>query len=102
IQENFTEGSDVAGTGYTTDMLLNTISNAPKQLANDFMGQYHYAGLFARVNYNLANKYVITLSARRDGSSRFGEGKQFGNFGAVGAAWILSEEKFFKNRLSFL
>jgi TonB-linked SusC/RagA family outer membrane protein len=102
VQKNFTEGSDVNGDGYTTDFLLNSISNAPNQYANDFSGQYRYAGLFARANYNYANKYLINLSARRDGSSRFGEGKQFGNFGAVGGAWIISEEKFLKSRSSFL
>jgi TonB-linked SusC/RagA family outer membrane protein len=102
IQKNITEGSDVNGDGYTTDFLLHTISNAPNQYANDFWGQYRYAGIFARANYNFANKYVLNLSARRDGSSRFGEGKQFGNFGAIGAAWILSEEKFIKNHIKFL
>lgn len=102
IQSNTTEGSDVSGTGYSSDLLLHTISNAPSQYANQFFGKYRYSGLFARINYNLADKYIITLSGRRDGSSRFGEGKQFGNFGAVGLAWIFSEEKLIKDHLKFL
>src|SRR4029077_12173798 len=39
---------------------------------------------------------------RRDGSSRFGSGKQYGNFGAIGAAWIFSDERWFKKLLPFI
>ncbi len=39
---------------------------------------------------------------RRDGSSRFGVNNQYHNFGAIGAAWIFSEEKFFKENIRFL
>src|SRR5690606_35542584 len=42
------------------------------------------------------------LTGRRDGSSRFGPGKKFGNFIAVGSAWIFSEESFLKKYSSFL
>src|SRR5690606_14853279 len=48
------------------------------------------------------NRYVLNLTGRRDGSSRFGPGRQFGNFGAVGLAWIFSEEEFAKKGLPFL
>src|SRR5690606_10326505 len=41
--------------------------------------------------------YILNLTGRRDGSSRFGPGRQFGNFGAVGVAWLFSEEPFLKN-----
>src|SRR5690606_8101548 len=43
------------------------------------------------------NRYIINLTARRDGSSRFGPGNQYANFGAVGAAWIFSNEEFSRN-----
>ncbi|MDB5157431.1 MAG: SusC/RagA family TonB-linked outer membrane protein, partial [Mucilaginibacter sp.] len=55
-----------------------------------------------RLNYNFDNKYIVNLTATRDGSSRFGPGKQFGNFASVGAAWIFSEENWVKNHLDFL
>jgi len=41
------------------------------------------------------------LNFRRDGSSRFGPNKKFGNFGSVGAAWVFSEEKFLKDKASW-
>ena len=52
---------------------------------------------FGRVNYMLRDKYVITASVRRDGSSKFGANHKFGTFPAVSAAWILSDEKFLHN-----
>lgn len=65
--------------------------------------QYRYLAFFGRVGYNYMDKYVINITARRDGSSRFGPGKRFGNFGSVGAAWIFSKEQFLKDQrvLSF-
>src|SRR5690606_34761148 len=55
-----------------------------------------------RIGYNWAQKYFINLTGRRDGSSRFGPDKRFANFGAIGGAWIFSEESFIKENLSFL
>ncbi|HEX9511264.1 MAG TPA: SusC/RagA family TonB-linked outer membrane protein [Puia sp.] len=98
-QQTTTEGQQVNGRGYTNDALLRTISNAPSLFANDNYGQYKYAALFGRIAYNWENKYILDLNARRDGSSRFGPGNQFGNFGSVGAAWILSEESWIKKNL---
>jgi TonB-linked SusC/RagA family outer membrane protein len=94
IQNNTTDGLRTLGTGYTNDALLYSISNAPTVTAEDNYGQYKYAGVFARINYNWQNKYILNLNGRRDGSSRFGPGNRFGNFGSVGAAWIVSEEKW--------
>lgn len=49
---------------------------------------------FTSVNYGFRDKYFITLGARRDGSSRFGENNRYANFGSVGASWIISDEAF--------
>ena len=57
--------------------------------------EYRYNAVFARFNLKALDRYILNLTGRRDGSSRFGPGKQFGNFGAVGLAWIFSEEKIF-------
>jgi TonB-linked SusC/RagA family outer membrane protein len=48
----------------------------------------------ARVNYSYDEKYLLTLSARYDGSSRFAQGHQWGLFPAFSAGWVLSKEKF--------
>jgi TonB-linked SusC/RagA family outer membrane protein len=93
---------ETIGTGYINDNLLKSVSNAPVKSATDGYGTYRYAALFGRINYNWDNKYLLNLSARRDGSSRFGPGKQYGNFGAIGLGWIFTEESWFKDQLSIL
>lgn len=96
LQSVTTDGITQAGLGYGDDNLMGTIANAPIQSVTEGYSRYKYAAVFGRINYNWANKYIINLNARRDGSSRFGPGHQFGNFGSVGAAWILSEEKWMR------
>ena len=58
----------------------------------------------ARASYAYADKYLITLTARRDGSSRFGTNNKWGFFPSVGLAWRASEEDFLKdsNWLTYL
>lgn len=51
--------------------------------------------LIGRVNYNYDNKYMLTATVRRDGSSRFSDANRWGTFPSFSAAWRLSEESFF-------
>jgi len=57
---------------------------------------------FGRVNYDFNNRYILTASLRREGSSKFGNNNKWGNFPAVSAAWRLSEETFIKDRLPWV
>ena len=50
-----------------------------------------------RVNYNYANKYYVTATIRRDGSSRFGMDNRWGWFPSAALAWRISNENFLKN-----
>ena len=52
---------------------------------------------FGRMNYNYNDRYLLALSLRRDGSSRFGPGNQWGVFPSVAAAWRLSDEPFLRD-----
>lgn len=101
LQENVNELSSESGSGYINDAYIRSIAAAPYISANNEKVLYHYSAFFGRIGYSYADKYLLNLSGRRDGSSRFGPGKQFGNFGAIGGAWILSKEKFV-TKLSFL
>ncbi len=47
-----------------------------------------------RVNYTFKNKYLLNLSYRRDGTSKFSPSHQWGNFGSIGAGWVVSDEGF--------
>ncbi|HTN06853.1 TonB-dependent receptor [Agriterribacter sp.] len=52
---------------------------------------------FARVTYNISDKYLFTATGRYDGSSKFGANKKYAFFPSVGAAWRVSEENFMKD-----
>ena len=54
-------------------------------------------GYFARANYNYDNKYFVSLSARRDGSSIFSADARWGNFYSIGASWRLDQETFIQD-----
>ncbi len=103
LQQKNEFGQVIYGTGQSSDLLLLDITAAASIGASwAFSNIYKYTALFSRVNYNWRDKYIINLTVRRDGSSRFGINKQYANFGAVGAAWIFSEEKLMKDNFSFL
>jgi iron complex outermembrane receptor protein len=55
---------------------------------------YRLQSMFARVNYSYKDKYIITGTIRRDGSSRFGANHKYGNFPAVAVKWRISNEDF--------
>jgi len=93
----------IFASGFSNDLVMDDILSAPNMKANSsFNSLYKYNALFGRINYNWQDKYLLNLTARRDGSSRFGPANQFHNFGAVGAAWIFSEEGEIRDWLQFL
>ncbi|HLA52231.1 MAG TPA: SusC/RagA family TonB-linked outer membrane protein, partial [Flavitalea sp.] len=57
---------------------------------------YSLASFFGKINYSLSNKYLLSGTLRRDGSSRFGSANRYGVFPAFSAGWRLSEESFIK------
>jgi TonB-linked SusC/RagA family outer membrane protein len=60
------------------------------------------ASYFGRLNYSYKGRYLLTATVRSDASSKFAKGKQWGTFPAFSAGWRISEEKFFKNNVSFI
>lgn len=58
---------------------------------------YALKSYFARVNYSYADRYLLTATVRRDGSSKFAMGKQWGTFPSISTGWKISSEKFFKH-----
>lgn len=59
--------------------------------------QSRLASYFADAHYSLMNRYFLSASFRRDGSSVFGANKRWGNFWSVGGKWRISEESFAKD-----
>lgn len=74
------------------DRLLN--NNQIREREKD---AYTFTSFFARVNYNIKDKYIFQVSARMDGSSKFGANNKYGFFPSGSAAWNVSEEDFLKD-----
>lgn len=100
-----TNGSGaIQGTGYESNAFIQNIGAAQNKVILDHINtEYRYAAFFGRLNYQYDKKYILNITGRRDGSSRFGPSNKFANFAAIGAAWLFSEENFLKDHkwLSF-
>ncbi|MGI4863539.1 MAG: SusC/RagA family TonB-linked outer membrane protein [Janthinobacterium lividum] len=75
---------------------LGTVGTANLQNPADL---YTLFSLFARVNYAYKERYLLTASFRRDGSSKFSD--RYGNFPSVGLGWVISDEPFLKDNTVF-
>ena len=91
------------GEGFSSNSQIANLAAANYiKVTDDLKSVYKYQALFGRLNYTFLNRYIINITGRRDGSSRFGPQNRFANFGAIGAAWIFSEEVAIKNALPIL
>ena len=66
------------------------------------ISQFRFVSFFSRLNYDYKGKYLAQLSVRRDGSSRFGPGNKYGNFGGGSLGWVFSEEDFISENIGAL
>jgi TonB-linked SusC/RagA family outer membrane protein len=97
VQLQTTDVTTITASDFPNDGVLKDVSQAGKLTTEKLNTEYRYGGVFARLNGNLDDTYIINLTGRADGSSRFGPGKQAGVFWAAGAGWIFSNEPFVKN-----
>lgn len=84
------------GMMFSNDNLIRSYSNAQILQSVNNLVQLKVASLLATVSLDWKNKYIVNLNGRRDGSSRFGDGTRFGNFGSAGVSWVISNEEWFK------
>jgi TonB-dependent starch-binding outer membrane protein SusC len=87
---------------FPDDTQLRNVNEADSVIPVDVKTEYRYGGVFGRLNSILCDKYLINLTGRTDGSSRFGPGKQVGNFWSAGLGWLFSNEPFIKNSVPFI
>ena len=100
-QENqfkFMSGSIQNFTSESTQQLNNGIE---QPTINGTGSEWAIFSYFGRVMYDYVNKYYLTATVRRDGSSRFGEGNKYGTFPSASAAWRISQEDFMANSSVF-
>lgn len=99
IQNQRVESTELDASGFSDDSQLRSWSAASGLRGRNTSLNYKYAAVFGRLNYNWQNKYLLDIDARRDGSSRFGPGRRWGNFGSLAGSWIFTQEPFIKKGL---
>jgi TonB-dependent starch-binding outer membrane protein SusC len=89
------------GEQFPTDDFRTLASAASITEATGTVTEYTFLSYFGRAAYNFDRKYLFNVSARMDGSSRFGADNRYAFFPAASAGWVLSEEEFLKNNKTF-
>ena len=96
-QKSTNNSTSIVGQQFASDA-YKTISSAA-QIISAAAGPTNFSFLsyFARGNYKFKDRYLLSLSGRVDGSSRFGASNRYGFFPAASAGWIVTEEPFMQN-----
>ena len=103
------ESMSMNNTNFTTDATtVNNIgegslaSEDGKVLMSSSKNDHTLIAFFARANYDWKERYLLSVSIRHEGSSRFGANHKWGNFPAVSVGWRISDEPFMKATSSWL
>ncbi|HEY4205486.1 MAG TPA: SusC/RagA family TonB-linked outer membrane protein [Puia sp.] len=85
------QATGIEGMGYSSDELMNSVYAAKSllPLPDDFVERISLSAL-GRLSWRYSDEYLADVSIRRDGSSSFGTGRRFGNFGSLGVGWIFT------------
>lgn len=95
-EKNVTDYMRSSGTNLPSST-LPTVVTAGQTTANAYSWGYNMQSVLSRAEYNYAERYFLSASFRRDGSSRFGPANRWANFWSVGAAWNIAKESFLSN-----
>jgi len=93
-ERGFFEQTFSQGVGYERPF-FKVVNAASTRQSEGFESSSALRSFFGRVQYNYDDRYLVTATVRRDGSSRFGDNNQYGNFPSVSLGWRVSEESFF-------
>lgn len=102
LDNRLTYTDEITGLGFASDALLSNPAAGNTVTSTYTEVPYRGVGYHAMARFTWDQKYILSLNGRRDGSTKFGDGRKFGNFGSVAAAWLFSEEKFIKDNVPFL
>lgn len=73
------------------------VAGGVKEYKDEALNEARLASYFGRFQYKLLDRYLLTGTVRRDGSSNFSEGNRWGTFPSVGLGWIVTKESFMTN-----
>ena len=100
-EENTYQSMSAANRSFTTDGLGANNLGAGQDLrpadVSSSKNEYRLISMFARANYSYGEKYMVTATIRRDGSSKFGANHKWGWFPSASAAWGISQEAFMED-----
>jgi len=95
VQVSKMNSINVYGYDILDSELLSSSSIGSLWSHSGYSENYSLLSYLSQFNYNYAQKYYLSGSLRRDGSSRFGKNSRWGNFWSVSGAWVVSSEDFF-------
>ncbi len=103
-QESSTDATQVEGQQFPSSAYKQIVSAADITGGESTETAFSFLSYFARVNYGFQSRYLLTVSGRVDGSSRFGANNRYGFFPAAAVGWIITDEAFLvdNSALSFL
>ncbi|MCQ2134488.1 MAG: TonB-dependent receptor [Bacteroidales bacterium] len=102
-EDQTSENFNMSNRNFPTDMYLYNNIGKGQGLTEGTASEYSYKqsskliGLFARATYNYDDRYLLMVSYRRDGSSKFGKDNQWGNFPGVSLGWRINNEDFMQS-----
>jgi TonB-linked SusC/RagA family outer membrane protein len=95
-QQYIGENNSISGTGFPSDDVPYLSAATSISAGSSTNSQFSMLSNIGRLNYNYKNKYILSGAIRRDGSSRFGANRKYGNFPSVSAGWVVTDESFMK------
>ena len=81
--------------------IQDALGDAKSKIVNSYGGESALLSYFGKADYNFGDKYVASVTVRRDGSSRLGPTKRWGTFPAFGLGWRISQEPFLQGNRIF-
>ncbi|MEP6990301.1 MAG: SusC/RagA family TonB-linked outer membrane protein, partial [bacterium] len=89
--------ANLLSTDLNARYIQDALGDAKSKVVNSFGGESALLSYFGKADYNFADRYILSGTVRRDGSSRLGPDHQWGTFPAVGLGWHISKERFLEN-----
>ena len=89
--------ANLLSTDLNSRYVQDALGDAKSKTVNSFGGESALLSYFGKADYNFADKYVASVTVRRDGSSRLGPTNRWGTFPAFGVGWRVSKERFLEN-----
>lgn len=97
-QKSRTDAYNIINNTFINDQLtFYNLSAAQQQTSSSSLSSYSLVSQMLRINYGFASKYLLTLTARRDGYSGFGIADKYGTFPSAAVAWNIYKEDFMKS-----